>query len=219
MVIFFQPLCSYDPVILRIYKELEPIGIQISVKEGVVPLESLCIHTFSRIITCPAWDMESQIDRLLTENGGTLDIICYSSLGQDGSSGHALYKVYQMSKKTTKMSLMGGSCIVSGMVPLQMVTTVRGKTIVIHSNVLVAAPDSVRPVKLFFEKETTENSQAEHKRLKTEAMALEAKPFEFKTGVKFTFKFIFALIDQGSLIKISKSIRVFGCPKNFLLEE
>ena len=98
--------------------------------------------------------MESQIDRLCAENGGTLDIICYSSLGLDGSSGHTLYKVYQQSKKTTKMSLMGGSCIVSGMVPLQMVTTVRGKTIVIHSNVLVACPDSVRPVKLFFEKET-----------------------------------------------------------------
>jgi hypothetical protein len=129
-----------------------------------------------------------------------LDITCYSSCGLDGSSGHALYKVYQHSKKSTKMSLMGGSCIVSGMVPLQMVTTVRGKTIVIHSNVLEACPDSVRPIKLFFEKETTANSVAEIKRLKTEVDALEAKPFEFKTGVKFTFKFIFALIDQGSFI-------------------
>ena len=75
-----------------------------------------------------------------------------NKLPWDISSGHTLFKTMQQSKKSEKMCLIPGKCIVSAMVPLQMVTKVRGKTIVLHSNVLCAADDSPRPLKLFFDK-------------------------------------------------------------------
>ena len=84
---FFQPYPSYNPWILRTYEELEPPGIEINVEEKTAqcPMESVAIHSFSRIVKCPKWDMESQIDRLTEENGGTLDIECITTVGMDGS--------------------------------------------------------------------------------------------------------------------------------------
>ena len=81
----FQPYPSYDPVIVRTYALAEPDGIQIVDGLAKVPLRSLLIHTYSRIIQCPNWDLSSQIETLQRKNGGTLKIKCYSAVGFDGT--------------------------------------------------------------------------------------------------------------------------------------
>ena len=131
---------SYEPAILRVYKECEPAGIIFDEKDAKVPLLSVYIHTFSRILQNPKWDLEMQIETFKEQNGGTLHIDCFSALGLDGSNKHPIYK------RKTDASLLDGTCLISCTIPLQMVTKVQNKKKILHSNVLCAASDSARPV-------------------------------------------------------------------------
>ena len=83
---FFQAFPSYDPAILRVYQLSEPAGMVVEEKRAQVPLLSVFIHTFSRILQNPVWDLISQVERLRDLNGGELIIECYSGVGLDGSS-------------------------------------------------------------------------------------------------------------------------------------
>ena len=87
--------------------------MEITEGDAIVPVGSLSIHTFVRILLCPNWDLLTQIDILRDKNGGQLVIECYSAIGLDGSSSHPIYK------KRTDASLLKGKCIVSSLVPLQ----------------------------------------------------------------------------------------------------
>ena len=135
-----QALPSYDPAILRVYRDCEPAGITFDEKDAKVPLYSVYVHTFSRILQNPKWELEMQLERFKEQNGGTLNIDCYSALGLDGSNHHPIYK------RNTEASLLDGNCLISCTIPLQMVTKVQNRKIVLHSNALFAASDSARPV-------------------------------------------------------------------------
>ena len=117
-----------------------------TVKDGdaFAPLQGVCDHTFSRIVQNPNWDVQKDLDTYQEENGGELDVTCYAGVGPDGSSGHSIYK------KRTEKSLLDGACIVSSMVPIQMVCKVQGRTKILHQNVLCHASDSARPLRIHF---------------------------------------------------------------------
>ena len=59
--------------------------INVEEKTAICPMESVAIHSFSRILKCPKWGLEEQVDILMEKNGGTLDIDCYITVGMDGS--------------------------------------------------------------------------------------------------------------------------------------
>ena len=68
------------------YQLSEPAGMFVEEKKAQVPLLSVFIHTFSRILQNPLWDLISQVERLRDQNGGRLDIDCFSGVGLDGST-------------------------------------------------------------------------------------------------------------------------------------
>ena len=68
------------------YQLSEPAGMVVEEKRAQVPLLSVFIHTFSRILQNPVWDLISQVERLRDQNGGELIITCYSGVGLDGST-------------------------------------------------------------------------------------------------------------------------------------
>ena len=53
--------------------------INVEDKTAQCPMESVAIHSFSRIVKCPKWGMESQIDRLTEQNGGWLDTVAITT--------------------------------------------------------------------------------------------------------------------------------------------
>lgn len=91
-VTHFQPFPCYETDVLRVYREAEPDGIIIEDKCARVPLINVCIHRFTRILQNPSWDLLTQVVMLRDQNGGLLDIDCFTGVGTDGSTGHGLNK-------------------------------------------------------------------------------------------------------------------------------
>ena len=64
-------------------------------------------------------------------------------------AGHSMYK------RVTDSSLLGGSCIVSSFVPLQMICEVNGKIQMLHQNVSHSNSKQVRPIRIWAVPEDT----------------------------------------------------------------
>ena len=120
--------------------EIDGIG------DAQVPLQYAAEHSFERTVL--AYDLKQRLLELRDQNGGTLSITFYVNVGPDGSSGHKMYKT------VTNSSILTGRCILTSFNPIQFVTDVQGKTIILHSNVLAAASDSILPLRIWMVPET-----------------------------------------------------------------
>lgn len=90
-----------------------------------------------------------------------------------------------------------GSCLASHMVALQMVAKVNGVTHIVYENRLCNSPMAIRPLRLWFVNETTENAQAEIERLEKEVE--ELKPQEWTRNVKIEYEGFMSMVD-GKII-------------------
>ena len=95
--------------------------------------------TFTQTVL--AYDLEQQILDMRDKNNGQLLIIFYVNIGPDGSTGHHFYK------SVTEKSLLTGRACITNFNPIQFVTEIDSKTKILYSNALLAASDSVRPLR------------------------------------------------------------------------
>ena len=105
--------------------------------------------------------------------------------GLDGSSGHPQFDQLLADLQ----SRVQGSCLASLMVPLQLITVVQNKVHLLYHNWWCNSPKSIRPLRLWFVKESDGlmgTTAAEIKRLNDELKELQTYNYQDLAKIDFT---------------------------------
>lgn len=132
----------------------ENSSIEISSSGAKVGLQSLLNHTIERL--CETDEVKNNIESTDTE----LELI--SKYGMDGSSGQSQYK--QIFRNENGEIQSDASVMMTSIVPLQL----KSKEKIIWENPLPSSTRYCRPMRFFFQKETTDFTKLQHLEIKNE---------------------------------------------------
>ena len=148
-------------------------------------MQNLCEHTIERIIDDP--DVSSKVVELYDMVDGDLELVMFSKFGVDGTKGIPIFKMICDEERKQ------GACIVSNLVPMQLVAFMGDHMHIIYQNPHVCSAYGCRPLRHWYTEEKENTAKEEIARLQGEASSLVA--IDFGGGVIVNFKNFFSMND------------------------